>query len=164
MILTNGRIYTIEARNRVVDTIVVREGRVAFVGRRADVNAPAAEEVVDLEGRAVLPGLVDAHGHLMYLARARLTLDAGGARSEMEVAERVAARAATLPRGEWLGGRGWDQNRWPGREWPTKASLDRAAPPHLVSLTPLDRPATRAKSAPPGAPRIDAPPLEPSGG
>src|SRR2546426_12094981 len=104
MILTNGRIYTIEARNRVVDTIVVREGRVAFVGRRADVNAPAAEEVVDLEGRAVLPGLVDAHGHLMYLARARLTLDAGGARSEAEVAERVAARAATLPPGEWLGG------------------------------------------------------------
>src|SRR2546425_11099716 len=103
MILTNGRIYTIEARNRVVDTIVVREGRVAFVGRRADVNAPAAEEVVDLEGRAVLPGVVDGHGHLMYLARAGLTLDAGGARSEAEVAERVAARAATPARGEWVG-------------------------------------------------------------
>src|SRR3989441_7836918 len=128
MILTNGRIYTIEARNRVVDTIVVREGRVAFVGRRADVNAPAAEEVVDLEGRAVLPGLVDAHGHLMYLARARLTLDAGGARSEAEVAERVAARAATLPRGEWLGGRGWDQNRGPGRPGPAETPPHPAAP------------------------------------
>src|SRR2546428_10285215 len=102
MILTNGRIYTIEARNRVVDTIVVREGRVAFVGRRADVNAPAAEEVVDLEGRAVLPGLVDAHGHLMYLARARLTLDTGGGRSEAEAACPPPARAATLPPGHWL--------------------------------------------------------------
>src|SRR2546425_229892 len=164
MILTNGRIYTIEARNRVVDTIVVREGRVAFVGRRADVNAPAAEEVVDLEGRAVLPGLVDAHGHLMYLARARLTLDAGGARSEAEVAERVAARAATLPRGEWLGGRGWDQNRWPGREWPTKASLDRAAPHHFVSLTRIDGHATWANSAALAAAGIDAATVEPSGG
>src|SRR3989442_9844136 len=139
MILTNGRIYTIEARNRVVDTIVVREGRVAFVGRRADVNAPAAEEVVDLEGRAVLPGLVDAHGHLMYLARARLTLDAGGARSEAEVAERVAARAATLPRGEWLGGRGWDQKPGADPQWPTKNPLHPPAPPHPVALTPKDR-------------------------
>src|SRR2546428_1838815 len=120
MILTNGRIYTIEARNRVVDTIVVREGRVAFVGRRADVNAPAAEEVVDLEGRAVLPGLVDAHGHLMYLARARLTLDAGGARSEAEVAQRVAARAATLPRGEWLRRGRWGPNPGPRRHRATK--------------------------------------------
>src|SRR2546427_10492806 len=139
MILTNGRIYTSEARNRVVDTIVVREGRVAFVGRRADVNAPAAEEVVDLEGRAVLPGLVDAHGHLMYLARARLTLDAGGARSEAEVAERVAARAAKAPRGEWLGGRGWDHNPRPERPGPTQASLDRAPPGHTVARTHIRR-------------------------
>src|SRR3989442_5588806 len=128
MILTNGRIYTIEARNRVVDPIVVGEGRVAFVGRRADVNAPAAEEVVDLEGRAVLPGLVDAHGHLVYLARARLTLDAGGARSEAEVAERVAARAATLPRGEWLGGGGLGPK-------------PRAGPPRAAAA-PLSRPRT----------------------
>jgi hypothetical protein len=100
-----------EPGHRVVDTIVVRDGRVAFAGRRADVNASSAEDVIDLEGRAVLPGIVDAHGHLMHLARARLTLDAGGAGSEAEVAERVAARAAQTPRGEWLAGRGWDQNR-----------------------------------------------------
>src|SRR5437899_12115654 len=164
MLLTNGRIYTIEARNRVVDTIVVREGRVAFVGRRADVNAPAAEEVVDLEGRAVLPGLVDAHGHLMYLARARLTLAAGGARSEAEVAERVAARAATLPRGACLGGRGWDQNRWPDRQWPTKTSLDRAAPHHPVALTRIDGHATWANSAALAAAGIDRATSEPTGG
>src|SRR5437762_8769674 len=128
MLLTNGRIYLMDAWDTVVDTLVVRDGRVAFAGRRSDVNVSSAEEVVDLGGRAVVPGLVDAHGHLMHLARGRLTLDAGGARSEAEVAERVAARAATTPRGEWLGGRGWDQNRWPEQQWPTRASLDRAAP------------------------------------
>ena len=130
MLLTNGRIYLMDAWNTVVDTLVVRDGRVAFAGRRADVNVSAAEDVIDLGGRAVVPGLVDAHGHLMHLARGRLTLDAGGARSEAEVAQRVAARAAKTPRGEWLGGRGWDQNRWPERQWPTRASLDRAAPEH----------------------------------
>src|SRR5207237_1292602 len=127
MLLTNGRIYLMDAWDTVVDTLVVRDGRVAFAGRRSEVNVAGAEEIVDLGGRAVVPGLVDAHGHLMHLARGRLTLDAGGARSEAEVAERVAARAARTPRGEWLGGRGWDQNRWPDRQWPTRASLDRAA-------------------------------------
>src|SRR6202008_3616408 len=100
----------LDGPDAVADTLILRAGRVAFAGRRADANVSAAEETIDLGGRAVVPGLVDAHGHLMHLARARLSLDASGAGSESEVAERVAARAATLPRGEWLGGRGWDHN------------------------------------------------------
>src|SRR6267378_676123 len=164
MLLTNGRIYLMDAWDTVVDTLVVRDGRVAFAGRRADVNVSGAEELVDLGGRAVVPGLVDAHGHLMHLARARLTLDAGGASSEAEVAERVAARATKTPRGEWLGGRGWDQNRWPDRRWPTRASLDRAAPHHPVSLTRIDGHATWANSTALAAVGIDAATKDPSGG
>ena len=92
MILSNGRIYTLDGRDRVVDTLLVRDGRVAFTGRRRDLNAPVGEPEIDLGGRAVLPGLVDAHGHLMYLARLRLTLDVAGLASEAASAERVAAR------------------------------------------------------------------------
>src|SRR5258706_15810796 len=121
MLLTNGRIYLMDAWNTVVDTLVVRDGRVAFAGRRADVNVSAAEPTIDLGGRAVVPGLVDAHGPLMHLARGRLTLDAGGARSEAEVAERVAARAAKAPRGEWPGGRGWGHNPRPEGPGPAPA-------------------------------------------
>ena len=164
MLLTNGRIYLMDAWNTVVDTLIVRDGRVAFAGRRGDVNVSAAEEVVDLGGRAVVPGLVDAHGHLMHLARARLTLDAGGVGSEAEVAERVAARAAKTPRGEWLGGRGWDHNRWPERQWPTHASLDRAAPHHPVALTRIDGHATWASLAALAAAGINRTTREPEGG
>src|SRR5258705_794336 len=114
MLLTNGRIYLMDAWNTVVDTLVVRDGRVAFAGRRADVNVSAAEPTIDLGGRAVLPGLVDAHGHLMHLARGRLTLDAGGARSEAEGAERLAARAPKAPPGQWLGGPRLGPQPWPG--------------------------------------------------
>src|SRR5437016_4104304 len=78
MLLTNGRIYTLDARGMIADTLVVRDGLVAFAGRRAEVNAPPGEDIVDLGGRAALPGLVDAHGHLMHLARGRLTLDLRG--------------------------------------------------------------------------------------
>jgi len=92
MILSNGRIYTLDGQDRVVDTLFVRAGRIAFVGRRRELNAPVGEREIDLGGRAVLPGLVDAHGHLMYLARLRLTLDVAGLTSETACAERVAAR------------------------------------------------------------------------
>ena len=119
MLLTNGRIYTLDARGTVGDTLVVRDGRVAFAGRRADVNAAPGEETVDLGGRAALPGLVDAHGHLMHLARVRLTLDLRGAQSEEAAARRVSESAARLPRGEWISGRNWDQNLWPGARFPS---------------------------------------------
>src|SRR5262245_42450105 len=75
MLLTNGRIYTLDARDSVVDALVIRDGRVAFAGRRRDVTPQVGEVEVDVGGRAVLPGPVDAHGHLMWLARKRLELD-----------------------------------------------------------------------------------------
>jgi hypothetical protein len=136
-----------DAAGSVVDSVVIRDGRVAFAGRRADVNPAAREASVDLGGRTVLPGLVDAHGHLMLLARARLELDLACARSEDEIARMVAAAAARLRPGEWIAGRGWDQTRWPGARFPTRASLDRAAPGHPVALVRVDGHATWASGA-----------------
>lgn len=147
MLLTNGRIHTMDAAGSVVDSVVVRDGRVAFTGRRADVNPAVGEPTVDLGGRTVLPGLVDAHGHLMLLARARLELDLAHARSEDEIARMVAEAAARLRPGEWIAGRGWDQTRWPGRAFPSRASLDRAAPGHPVALVRVDGHATWASGA-----------------
>jgi len=146
MVLSNGRIYTLDPGDRVVDTLVVRAGRIVFAGRRGDVNIPVGESEIDLGGRAVLPGLVDAHGHLMYLARLRLTLDVAGLVSEAACAGRVAARAASARASEWIAGRGWDQNRWPGARFPTRASLDRAAPDHPVALVRVDGHAIWASS------------------
>ncbi len=99
MLLTNGRIHTMDAAGSVVDSLVIREGRVAFAGRRGDINPAPREPTLDLGGRAVLPGLVDGHGHLMLLARARLELSLATARSEDEIARMVAAAAARLPAG-----------------------------------------------------------------
>jgi predicted amidohydrolase YtcJ len=164
MLLSNGRIYTLDARDRVVDTLVVRAGRVVFAGRRADINVPAGEPEIDLGGRTVLPGLVDAHGHLMHLARLRLTLDVAGLTSEAAAAERVAVRAAGAAPGEWIAGRGWDQNRWPGAGFPTRVSLDRAAPHHPVTLVRVDGHAIWANSAALRAAGIDRHTPDPPGG
>jgi predicted amidohydrolase YtcJ len=147
VLLTNGRVYTMDAAGSVVDCLVVRDGRVAFAGRRADVNPAAGERTLDLGGRPVLPGLVDAHGHLMLLAKARLELDLSAAGSEEEIARMVGEVAARRRPGEWISGRGWDQTRWPGRRFPTRASLDRAAPGHPVALVRVDGHATWASGA-----------------
>lgn len=164
MLLSNGRIYTLDPGDRVVDTLVVRAGRVVFAGRRGDVNVPAGEPEIDLGGRAVLPGLVDAHGHLMYLARLRLTLDVAGLASEAACAGRVAAQAASARPGEWIAGRGWDQNRWPGARFPTRVSLDRAAPDHPVALVRVDGHAIWASSTALRIAGIDRHTPDPPGG
>ncbi len=164
MLLTNGRIYTLDARATVVDTLVVRDGRVAFAGRRIDVNAAQGEDIVDLGGRAAVPGLVDAHGHLMHLARVRLTLDLRGADSEEAAARRGGESAARVPRGEWISGRNWDQNLWPGARFPSRATLDRVAPDHPVALVRIDGHATWANSAALRAAGIERATRDPDGG
>jgi hypothetical protein len=164
VLLTNARIYTLDAADRVVDTLVVRDGRIAFAGRHGDINAGVGEETLDLGGRAVLPGLVDAHGHLMHLARARLSFDCRGLGSEEEIARRVGERAAGRPRGEWITGRNWDQNLWPGRRFPGKATLDRVAPDHPVALVRIDGHATWANSAALAAGGIERATADPPGG
>src|SRR5689334_3299813 len=100
----------------------------------------------------------------MHLARVRLTLDLRGADSEEAAALRVGARAARLPRGEWISGRNWDQNLWPGARFPSKATLDRVAPDHPVALVRVDGHATWANSAALRAAGIDAATRDPDGG
>jgi len=164
MLLTNGRIYTLDAHLPVVDSLVLREGRVAFAGHRGDIDVPTSERVIDLGGRAVLPGLVDAHGHLMYLARGRLTLNAAGATSEESIAQMVRVAAEKAGPDEWLGGRGWDQNLWPGRAFPTRGSLDRAAPRNPVVLVRVDGHASWCNSAALQAAGIARDTRDPTGG
>jgi predicted amidohydrolase YtcJ len=166
MLITNGRIYSMDGdpRRSVVDTLVVRDGRVLFAGRRGEANGSAAEPVLDIGGRAVLPGLVDGHAHLLRLARARLTLDAGGPGPEEEIARRVGVAAARMGAGEWVIGGGWDQTRWPDQRFPTRASLDRAAPGTPVALLRVDGHATWASSAALGQAGITRTTPDPAGG
>jgi predicted amidohydrolase YtcJ len=168
MLLTNARIYAmadgLPADRSSADTLLIRDGRIDFCGRRSEINPPVAEPSLDLGGRAVLPGLVDGHGHLMHLARARLTLDVSGITSEESIATRVGQAAARTPKGQWLGGRGWDQNRWPGMRMPTRTSLDRAAPDHPVALVRIDGHATWVNSAALSASGITRETHDPTGG
>lgn len=103
-----------------------------------DPRSPGAL-VVDLpEGAFVMPGLIDAHGHLLGLGGSLAEVDLVGTTSYQEVVARAKAKAATLPKGSWVIGRGWDQNDWPEKVMPHHQALTQAVPDHPVWLTRID--------------------------
>lgn len=101
LIVTNARIYTVDASRPLVDAMVVRGGRIVFTGPTmgAMTMKGPATRVLDLGGRTVIPGMIDAHVHLLGLGTALRTVDLRGTRSYDEVVARVAARAREVPRG-----------------------------------------------------------------
>jgi len=115
-LLRGGPIRAMDTPDPAADALLVREGRIAFVGpeSRLDPAMARGAEVVDLQGRALLPGLCDSHLHLLLAAGEHATLDLGGAESVDEVRRRVAARAHPEPEGCWVMGQGWEARRLGG--------------------------------------------------
>ena len=108
-------------------SILLRGGKIAFVGEPASARAQAGDaRVLDLSGRFVFAGWADAHGHLEGLGEALEIADLRGSTSAAEAASRMARSAAALPVGAWAAGRAWDQNLWPGQKFPDARDLDAA--------------------------------------
>jgi len=147
--LVNARIHTLEAGQPVAEALAWdATGRIIAVGSNDEVLTKAAGAAVhDASGATVVPGLIDAHAHLMGLGFALMQADLVGARSKAEVLERLKAFAASLPVDAWLLGRGWDQNDWPDKTFPTAADLDAAFPTRPVWLERVDGHAGWANTA-----------------
>jgi hypothetical protein len=140
LIVTNARIYTVDERRPFGDAMAISAGRVRFVGseRGALALRGPRTRVVNLEGQTVIPGMVDAHAHLLGLGMALRTVNLTGTKSYDEVIARVVARAREVPAGTWILGRGWDQNDWGDTRFPSHEALSRAVPDHPVYLTRVD--------------------------
>ena len=150
LVLHNARIYTVDAEHPEAEALAVRGGRILMVGGSEAVLAAYPEaERLDAEGRTVVPGLIDAHAHLMEQGLSMLEADLVGTASKEEIVERLKAfvEEQDLPEGAWLTGRGWDQNDWPEKEFPTRADLDAAFPDRPVWITRVDGHAAWANTA-----------------
>jgi hypothetical protein len=112
----------------------------------------------------ILPGLTDAHGHLYGLGLSLDLVNLVGSASYDEAIARVKERTGSVPAGDWVRGRGWDQNRWPVKEFPTAAPLDAAIPDHPVWLKRVDGHAGVANSAAMRAAGITRETKDPEGG
>ncbi len=139
MLLLNGRVYTLGADLPVAQSIAIRGNTIVAVGSSEDLRRQfAADTVIDLEGKTVMPGFIDAHAHMEGLGQLLQSVNLVGARSAAEAAERVQARARTAPPASWIYGRGWDQNLWEDNRFPTAAELDAVSGDHPVVLIRID--------------------------
>lgn len=166
LVVVNARVYTADDARPLADAFAVRDGRIAFVGssREARALAGANTRVVDAAGRTVIPGMVDAHAHFSGLGEKLSVVDLVGVTSYEELIRRVAARAATVPAGTWVQGRGWDQNRFADGQFPTHEQLSAAVPDHPVFLVRVDGHAALVNESAMRAASLTASTADPSGG
>jgi len=134
----NGTIYTMDLERPVVEALAVGGGRIVAAGGSADLLAdcPPGATRIDLGGRAVIPGLTDAHAHFLGYAERSAWIDLGGASSLADTKLRVSGRDSA-GRSGWILGRGWDQNDWPEQVYPGRAELDAvtgSSPAYLVRV------------------------------
>ena len=143
LLLTNAHIYTLDSHQPTANALAIDYGRVLAVGTEDFIQAEFGSKgkKLDLQGRTVLPGLVDSHLHFKHYALGLQKVDCETT-TLAECLRRVAERAALTPPGEWVLGHGWNQNEWKdistgdGMEgFPSAALLDRLAPDHPVYLT-----------------------------
>jgi predicted amidohydrolase YtcJ len=166
LIITGARIYTVDDARPLADAMAVRGGRVMFVGseRGALALKGASTRVLEFPGRTIVPGITDAHAHLLGLGRSLTSVNLVGTRSYEEVVARVASRAKEVPPGTWVLGRGWDQNQWGDTRFPTHEALSRTVPNNPVALTRVDGHALLANASTMALARVTASTRDPDGG
>ena len=136
VVFFNGRIHTLDAAHPLVEALSVSGGRIVETGRSSELLAHLSPGVrrIDLGGRTIIPALTDAHAHLLGYAEESAWLDLAGTASLEDILGMISAKLPDTRGGDWILGRGWDQNDWPIARYPDKAVLDRIAPANPVYL------------------------------
>jgi predicted amidohydrolase YtcJ len=138
LIIYNAKIYTVNERFDIAEAMAIKDGKILSVGSSADIRQHySSAEEIDAEQKAVYPGFIDAHAHFFGYGESLQSVDLRGTNSWKEVLDRTLAFAKTHPDG-WLTGRGWDQNDWTDKQFPTKEKLDELFPNRPVLLERID--------------------------
>jgi predicted amidohydrolase YtcJ len=140
--LINGHVVTVDSATPEAEAVAIAGDRILAVGTNAEIRRyiGASTRVMDVGGRLVLPGFIEGHGHLLGLGDTKRRLDLTTARTWDEIVARVAAAARSMPRGAWVLGYGWHQEKWdrtpaPSVEgYPVHAALSAAVPINPVLL------------------------------
>jgi predicted amidohydrolase YtcJ len=143
--------------------LVGDDGKVVRVLRLGEAR-PRAAAMIDAGGRTLLPGLIDAHGHVLDLGMAALTVQLTGATSVADLQQRLRSFAAAHPQDAWIIGFGWNQELWPDKRYPTAADLDAVVSDRPVVLERVDGHAIVVNSAALKAAGVTAATADPVGG
>lgn len=140
LILRNGLVHTVDERKAVAQAVAIIGDRIAFVGTNREVDAWRGPdtEVIDLQGKRVVPGFIDSHYHFQGVGRREYDLNLDGCKSIEEFLSRTRLWAAAKKQGEWLTGRGWMEEDWPSKQFPTRHDIDAVVTDLPVYLTRAD--------------------------
>jgi predicted amidohydrolase YtcJ len=149
LVFRGGRIYTAEDSAPVAEALAVTGDRITFVGSATGVSRYIGRRtrVVELGDWVVVPGLTDAHAHVMGVGIRELRFNLEGVRSIPDLQQRLRERVRETPLGQWIVGRNWIETHWPERRFLARQDLDAVAPTHPVWLTRSDGHASVANSA-----------------
>ncbi|SFH15842.1 amidohydrolase [Pontibacter chinhatensis] len=139
LIVYNGNVYTVNENFDKAEAFAVKDGKIVAVGTSEEIRGKykAAEEL-DAEGKTIYPGFIDAHAHFYRYGLSLQSADLVDTESFKEVVQKVVDHRQKYPEADWITGRGWDQNDWPVKEFPTKDTLDLLFPDTPVLLTRID--------------------------
>lgn len=139
LIVYNAKVYTVDSTFKISEAFAVRNGVFIEIGTSDHIlTRYEAKEKIDAQGKPVYPGFYDAHAHFMMFADGLEIANLTDATSFDEVIHILREYDTTHPNKKWIIGKGWDQNRWPDRDFPTKDSLDKYFPETPVFLTRID--------------------------
>lgn len=145
LIVHNAVIYTVDSAFTTAESFAVKDGKIIAVGTNKTILEKYEGEKLDVQGKALFPGFIDAHCHFYGYGTGLNQVELVGTKSFDEVIQRVMEFSKTLPspRGEgsgvrWIIGRGWDQNDWDIKEFPSKQTLDSLFPSTPVFLKRVD--------------------------
>ncbi len=143
LVLTGGKLVTVDDQCPTAEAIAVRGDRIVAVGTSAEI-APLIgphTNVIQLAGKLAIPGFVEGHGHFVGLGQSKMILDLADAQTWDEIVQQVATAARNTPPGIWIVGRGWHQSKWTTRPQPsvegtpTHEAISKQTPAHPVLLT-----------------------------
>lgn len=141
LLVYNATIYTVDSAFSTAEAMVVRDGKILATGTRSELEKSyRCRETLDAGGRFVYPGFYDAHAHFVNYGLGLQQADLTGTQSWEECLQRLQEFKTSRPRldGQWIIGRGWDQNDWTEKYFPEKTALDTLFPDHPVLLTRVD--------------------------
>lgn len=135
-VLVNANVITMDCSNSRAQAVAVRDGKILAVGSKEDVSRSIGKttKIIDVKGKTVLPGFIDAHAHLTYTGLFLSSLDLFGVQSVKELLEKVREYAGRLPEGKLLLGFGLDDAKYPEKRYPTRFELDEVAPNHFALI------------------------------
>ena len=172
MVLRNGTVISVDAQRSQHQGLAIKEGKILALGTNEEISQyiGANTQVIELDGRTAIPGLIEGHGHFLSLGRAQQILDLTQAQSFGDIVSQVAVAADSAEPGQWIFGRGWHQDKWQPEDIdtvegvPTNKSINQVAPDNPVYLVHASGHAAFANDAALRAAGVTANTDDPTGG